>query len=107
MPPRSNCLVTRFDIKDGIAQSRGLVLDTPGATVLGAGTIDLRHERLNLHLDTQSKQVNLANLAVPMNVDRPSVEAQRDAGRHRARSRTPLASPPEPPISRPSAPSRP
>ncbi|WP_374656590.1 AsmA family protein [Dongia sp.] len=63
-----NCLVARFDIKNGIAQSRGLVLDTPGATVLGSGNIDLRNERLDLHLDTQSKQVNLANLAVPMNV---------------------------------------
>ena len=28
-------------------------------------------ERLDLHLDTQSKQVNLANLAVPMNVTGP------------------------------------
>lgn len=72
-----NCLVTRFTVQDGIAQSRGIVLDTPGATVLGSGNIDLRAERLNLHLDTQSKQVNLANLAVPMNVggslSKPSV----------------------------------
>jgi uncharacterized protein involved in outer membrane biogenesis len=72
-----NCLVTRFDIKNGIAQSRGIVLDTPGATVLGSGNIDLRAERLDLHLDTQSKQINLANLAVPMNVggtlSKPSV----------------------------------
>lgn len=72
-----NCLVTRFAIENGIAQSRGIVLDTPGATVLGSGTIDLRAERLDLHLDTQSKQINLANLAVPMNVggtlSKPSV----------------------------------
>jgi uncharacterized protein involved in outer membrane biogenesis len=72
-----NCLVTRFDIKNGIATSRGLVLDTPGATVLGSGNIDLRNERLDLHLDTQSKQINLANLAVPMNIggslSKPSV----------------------------------
>ena len=74
---RVNCLVTRFDIRDGIAQARGIVLDTPGATVLGSGTIDLRAERLDLHLDTQSKQINLANLAVPMTVggtlSKPSV----------------------------------
>ncbi len=72
-----NCLVTRFDIRNGIATSRGLVLDTPGATVLGTGNIDLRNERLNLHLDAQSKQINLASLAVPMNVSgslsKPSV----------------------------------
>jgi uncharacterized protein involved in outer membrane biogenesis len=63
-----NCLATRFVIQNGIATARGLVLDTPGATVVGSGQIDLRQERLELHLDTQSKQVNLANLAVPMNV---------------------------------------
>lgn len=63
-----NCLVTRFRIENGIARAHGLVLDTPGATVVGSGQIDLREERLGLHLDTQSKQVNLANLAVPMNV---------------------------------------
>ena len=63
-----NCLVTRFAIENGIAQSRGIVLDTPGATILGSGNIDLRNERLNLHIDSQSKQINLANLAVPMNV---------------------------------------
>lgn len=66
-----NCLVTRFEVTNGIAQSRGIVLDTPGATVVGTGRIDLRQERLDLHLDTQSKQVNLANLAVPMNVTGP------------------------------------
>lgn len=72
-----NCLVTRFAIANGVAQSRGIVLDTPGATMLGSGTIDLHSERLNLHLDTQSKQINLANLAVPLNVggtlSKPSV----------------------------------
>lgn len=65
---RVNCLAARFVVENGIAQSRGIVLDTPGATVLGSGQIDLRQERLDLHLDTQSKQINLANLAVPMNV---------------------------------------
>jgi hypothetical protein len=72
-----NCLVTRFVIKDGVARARGIVLDTPGVTVLGTGSIDLRSESLDLHLDSQSKQVNLANLAVPMNVSgtllKPSV----------------------------------
>lgn len=63
-----NCLAARFVVENGIAVSRGIVLDTPGATVLGSGQIDLRQERLALHLDTQSKQINLANLAVPMNV---------------------------------------
>lgn len=61
-----NCMVANFDVAGGIATSRGLILDTPGATVLGAGSVDLRNETLSLRLDTNSKQVNLANLAVPI-----------------------------------------
>jgi AsmA family protein len=68
---RVNCLVTRFKIDDGIAMGRGIVLDTPGVTVLGTGDIDLGAERINLRLDSNSKQVNLANLAVPITVSGP------------------------------------
>lgn len=61
-----NCVVTNFDFTDGVGKSRGLILDTPGATVVGNGTVNLRSETLNLRFDTNSKQVNLANLAVPI-----------------------------------------
>jgi uncharacterized protein involved in outer membrane biogenesis len=61
-----NCAVTNFDIADGLAKSRGIVVDTPGATVVGNGTINLKSETMSLRFDTNSKQVNLANLAVPI-----------------------------------------
>jgi uncharacterized protein involved in outer membrane biogenesis len=63
-----NCMVTDFGAVDGIAGAKTLVLDTPGVTVVGSGDIDLRNETLHLHFDSNSKQVNLANLAVPINV---------------------------------------
>ncbi|HEY4163092.1 MAG TPA: AsmA family protein [Dongiaceae bacterium] len=74
---RVNCMVTQFDAVDGIAAAKSIVLDTPGVTIVGSGDINLRDETLALHFDSNSKQVNLANLAVPINVQgtlsRPSV----------------------------------
>ncbi|GAB2176844.1 AsmA family protein [Dongia sp. agr-C8] len=63
-----NCMVTDFAAVDGIAGAKSLVLDTPGVTVVGTGDINLRDETLHLHFDSNSKQTNLANLAVPINV---------------------------------------
>jgi hypothetical protein len=65
---RVNCVVTDFAAVDGIAGAKTLVLDTPGVTVVGTGDINLRDETLHLHFDSNSKQTNLANLAVPINV---------------------------------------
>jgi uncharacterized protein involved in outer membrane biogenesis len=65
---RVNCMVTKFDAVDGIAAAKSLVLDTPGVTIVGSGDINLRDETLDLHFDSNSKQVNLANLAVPIDV---------------------------------------
>ncbi|HVO01694.1 MAG TPA: AsmA family protein [Candidatus Cybelea sp.] len=65
---RVNCMATDFQAVDGIAGAKTMVLDTPGVTVVGTGDVNLRDESLHLHLDSNSKQVNLANLAVPLNV---------------------------------------
>jgi hypothetical protein len=65
---RVNCAVTRLASVDGIAAAKSMVVDTPGVTVLGSGEINLRDETLHLRFDSSSKQVNLANLAVPINV---------------------------------------
>jgi uncharacterized protein involved in outer membrane biogenesis len=62
------CMVTDFIAVDGIAGAKSLVLDTPGVTIIGTGDVNLRDETLHLHFDSNSKQTNLANLAVPMNV---------------------------------------
>lgn len=61
-----NCFVARFDVQDGQAVSRGLVLDTRGATIFGSGSINLATEGLALRFDPHAKATNLANLAVPM-----------------------------------------
>jgi hypothetical protein len=63
-----DCAVTDLVAVDGIANTHSMVLDTPGVTIVGSGDINLRDETLHLRFDSNSKQVNLANLALPMTV---------------------------------------
>lgn len=51
-----DCLVSSFDIKDGIAESSALVIDTPRISVVGSGNINLKTEALNISLNPIPKQ---------------------------------------------------
>lgn len=51
-----NCLVSRFDIKKGLADSTALVLDTSRMVVVGEGKIDFRTEELDLALKPVAKE---------------------------------------------------
>jgi hypothetical protein len=66
-----SCIAGHFDIKQGIASTRGTVVDMPSATVVGAGNIDLRDERIDMRVDPKSKDVSLAAIAVPIRVQGP------------------------------------
>lgn len=61
-----NCMVIRFDFQDGLATSKGLVVDTNGATIVGSGDIQLASEKLDMRMDPRAKQTNLVNLAIPV-----------------------------------------
>ncbi len=63
-----NCLVSRFDIEDGLAQSRAFLLDTNGVTVEGSGSVNLADETLDLSINAKGKSVSLADLVVPFTV---------------------------------------
>ena len=63
-----NCLVSRFDIKNGIAESTGLLFDTEKMTITGGGQIDLRDEKLDLQIKPQAKDASLISLSVPINI---------------------------------------
>jgi len=45
-----NCFVTRFDIVDGIADARVLLLDTHALRAVGKGTVYLKTEKLDISL---------------------------------------------------------
>jgi hypothetical protein len=51
-----NCLVSRFDIKKGIADSTALVFDTERMSVVGEGKINLKSEKLDLSLKPMPKE---------------------------------------------------
>ncbi|HWA49136.1 MAG TPA: AsmA family protein [Dongiaceae bacterium] len=65
------CTAGRFDIRKGIATTRGTVVDTPSAIVVGAGNIDLRNERIDMRVDPKSRDVSLAAIAVPIRISGP------------------------------------
>jgi len=68
---RLECLVARFDITGGQAESRALVLDTGAFAVAGRGGIDLGKEQVHLAFDTQTSEPSLASLALPFRVTGP------------------------------------
>ncbi|WP_420347554.1 AsmA family protein [Pelagibius sp.] len=68
---RLECMIARFDIAGGKAESRALVLDTGTFAVAGRGGIDLGGERVSMAFDTETSQPSLASLAVPFKVIGP------------------------------------
>jgi hypothetical protein len=51
-----NCLVNGFEIQNGLAVCRALVLDTQVMSVIGEGNVNLREERLNLSIHPTPKE---------------------------------------------------
>ncbi|MBW1862693.1 MAG: AsmA family protein [Deltaproteobacteria bacterium] len=66
-----NCMVSRFDIRKGIADSTALVFDTSLMSVVGTGKINLGTEKLSLSLNPSPKKglggfsLSLGELAKP------------------------------------------
>jgi uncharacterized protein involved in outer membrane biogenesis len=51
-----NCFVSRFDIKDGLADSTVLVFDTKRMSVVGDGEVDLKTEELDISMKPLTKK---------------------------------------------------
>jgi uncharacterized protein involved in outer membrane biogenesis len=60
-----HCVVARFDVKQGVAKSQAILLDTETFTIAGDGDIDLRTEEMDLYFNTETRKASLASLAVP------------------------------------------
>ncbi len=65
---RLNCVVARLPVRDGVATSEAILLDTDAATVAGTGSVDLRSEKPDLKLTPQAKKASLMSLAVPFRI---------------------------------------
>jgi uncharacterized protein involved in outer membrane biogenesis len=60
------CGVAHFDVRDGVAHTRDLVIDTRTMLIRGEGDVNLRNETLNLRLQGQPKRVRLIRVAAPI-----------------------------------------
>jgi uncharacterized protein involved in outer membrane biogenesis len=65
---RLQCLLIRYRLQDGVANSDAQVLSTNAFAVVGAGRVDLRTERIDLHFATQANSPSLMSFAVPFEV---------------------------------------
>ena len=77
-----NCFVVRFDFKDGVGSARSFLVDFPDISIIGAGTIDLAQEQVDLEFKPDSKNQSFVSLAVPFDVSGPlaSPKIRPDAG---------------------------
>ena len=58
------CAVVDFDVVKGVANTRALVLETGGLSVVGVGGINLRDETLNIVLEPRAKKTSLLSAAI-------------------------------------------
>ena len=63
-----NCVLSKFDIKSGVATSQAMVVDGAAFAVLGDGKINLGPETLDLLIDAKPKNNSLLSVAVPIRV---------------------------------------
>ncbi len=63
-----NCAVIRMPLKDGVATSEAILLDSDTVTVGSDGSADLRDETLDFRVTPQAKQASLLSLAVPFRI---------------------------------------
>lgn len=57
-----HCFITDMPLKNGIASTKALLLETGEARTTGTGTIDFRNNTLNYYLTTRSRGFTIASL---------------------------------------------
>jgi hypothetical protein len=65
------CFVTRFDFKDGIGNTRKLVLETDKVQAAGAGTLNLRNDTMDFVFKPRAKRNDLVGTVGPVHVSGP------------------------------------
>jgi AsmA family protein len=62
------CAVAAFDVKQGVLNSRAIVLDTVDTVVNGSGQVSLADETIKLRLEPQPKDASILSLRSPLNI---------------------------------------
>lgn len=63
-----NCMVSDFDVKNGLMRAQLFKLDTEDATIDITGTIDLASEKLDLDIKPENKSLRIFTLRTPLYV---------------------------------------
>ena len=63
-----DCVIARFDVRDGVAEARTLLVDTPDAIVTGTGSIDFTRETIDLRMQPRGKHRSLVGSATPFTI---------------------------------------
>jgi len=63
-----SCMVSRFDLKNGVVNASTLLIDTPEATLLGQGNINFGAETIYVDITPHHKRVTAATLSTPVEV---------------------------------------
>lgn len=61
-----NCVVTRFDLNDGIMNERSLMIDTSKIRVLGDAVIDFKKRNFDIYLVPRAKKRQIISAATPV-----------------------------------------
>ena len=61
-----NCAVADFDVKQGVLQTKAMVLDTEITTIVGTGDINMAQETLHLDLQPHTKVFSPVALRSPI-----------------------------------------
>lgn len=73
------CAVARFDVTDGVGNSRALLLATPQVTIGGEARIDLPDGTMDIVLRPRARDPQLAPLTVPARIYGPITDPQVQA----------------------------
>ncbi len=62
------CMAARYQLTNGLMETKGLLIDTDMTTIAGSGYINLADERINMNLRTKPKGVGLGSVVPPMKI---------------------------------------
>ena len=63
------CVITRFDVQDGVVRVQALVLETSDSTITGQGQVDLGDETLALELLAHPKDASMLTASTPVRIE--------------------------------------
>jgi uncharacterized protein involved in outer membrane biogenesis len=63
------CGVASFDVRNGVARARSLVVDTETMRIVGGGSVNLRNETVDLRIEGEAKEPRLIQVAAPITLE--------------------------------------